>query len=351
MIPQARLLNHQLVNPLFNDPAELVKWMGAVQAQDYTMTKWAIGMRLQTPSLKAVNQAIEEGRIVRTHIMRPTWHLVPGEDLRWMLKLSAQRIRSSWESYAKGKHGISPDKYILCNDLIIKLLEENHCLTKQELAREFVKAGIIPDTSYVNLFTVRAEVDGIVCSGADKGKEPTYALLEKQVPVSKDLTIEEALLTIAQRYFRSHAPAGLQDFVWWSGLTVTEAKKAIALLNEAEGLTTCKYKDTELYLPAAYTEAEKYPKTLQLLPSYDEYLISYKDRSAVLPQEHVAKAHNNYGIFYPVIVYNGQVVGNWKKVTRKKEILVETSFFDSKLSVPQKLLKQAIERYTGFLAE
>lgn len=163
--------------------------------------------------------------------------------------------------------------------------------------------------------------------------------------------VEEALLTLAQRYFRSHAPAGLADFTWWSGLTVTEAKKAIALFNETEVLTTCKYKDTELYIPASYTETAKLPKTLQFLPPYDEYLISYKDRSAVLAQEHVARAHNNYGIFYPVIVYNGQVVGNWKKVIQKKEIKVEATFFNPELAVPQKLIKQATEQYIRFLTE
>lgn len=141
-----------------------------MQAQDYTMTKWAVGIRLQTPSLQTVNKAIAQGRIVRTHIMRPTWHLVPGEDLKWVLTLCARRIKTSWETYAKGKHGVSPEKYTRCNDLIIKILEEKQYLTKQELAQELVKAGGIGDVSLINLFTVRAETDGIICSGADKGK-------------------------------------------------------------------------------------------------------------------------------------------------------------------------------------
>ena len=142
-IPNIRLLNQQLSNPLFREPKELVSWMGAMQAQNYSMVKWAVGMRLKSATIQAVEKALHEGEILRTHVMRPTWHLVAAEDIRWMLKLSAQRIISANDSFAKGYDLDIPNElYTKAHDLLEKILCGKKSLTKQEIAEHFNRTCI-----------------------------------------------------------------------------------------------------------------------------------------------------------------------------------------------------------------
>ena len=230
--------------------------------------------------------------------------------------------------------------------LLERLLGGNKSLTKQELADEFGRAGIEADNHLIHYFLVRAETDGFVCSGVDKNKKPTYALLEERVPPVKELNREEALARLATLYFQSHSPATLPDFVWWSGLTATEARHAVALI---EGdLLAEKFDSETFYLHATCDLKARCRKVLHLLPSYDEYLISYKDRTTVMLREHHPKAFNTFGIFYPVILYNGRIVGNWKKDSKKKALAVETSLFDESFDLPEDLLKKAVDYYCSF---
>ncbi|MDU1891027.1 MAG: winged helix DNA-binding domain-containing protein [Dysgonomonas sp.] len=345
MIPTTRLLSQQLVNPSFNNPKDLVSWMGAVQAQDYKMVKWALGLRLGSATIKDVEDSLHSGEIIRTHIMRPTWHLVPAEDLRWMMLLTGKRIKAAHRSY--GYHRFIDDE--LCNkgnDHIVKILEGNNHLTKQEIGEELIKAGIAADPAHIAHFIMSAEVDGLICSGADKKNKVTYALLDERIPPTKELHKEEALTKIALRYFKSHSPASLNDFVWWSGLLITEAREAIKLI-ESE-LIKDKFSNDNLFVHQSYKECKEHEDTLHFLPSYDEYIISYKDRTAVLPLEHQPKAFTNYGIFYPIIMHKGKIVGNWKKATKKGGPIIETTFFDKKIKIDKALIKKAEEKYRAF---
>ena len=217
-IPNIRLLNQQLSNPLFREPKELVSWMGAMQAQNYSMVKWAVGMRLKSATIQAVEKALREGEILRTHVMRPTWHLVAAEDIRWMLKLSAQRIISANDSFAKGYDLDIPNEvYTKAHDLLEKILCGKKSLTKQEIAEHFNRSGIVADNHRMTRFMARAEQEGIICSGEDRGSKCTYALLEERVPPMPELTKDESLARLARSYFRSHSPAVLQDFIWCRG--------------------------------------------------------------------------------------------------------------------------------------
>ena len=347
MIKNIRQISQQLANPVFDNPKDLVAWMGAIQGQDYTMSKWAVGIRLKNPSLKAVEEAFNRGEILRTHVMRPTWHLVAAEDIRWMIGLSGKRIRNAWGSIDK-EWGVDEKLLNKCNKQLEKILEGKN-LTKQEVAIELERAGILRDTSWVNRFTLYAEAEGIICSGADKNKKPTYALLEERVAPCRVLDKDESLAKLATMYFRSHSPASLNDFVWWSGLPITEARRAIVLIEEE--IIKDRFDSQDLFIHQSHANDVALGDSLHLLPPYDEYLISYKNRIDVLDAEHHPKAFTNYGIFYPVILYNGKVAGNWKKTVKKKEITIESSFFDKKLKVNKKLLKAAEEKYIKFLYE
>ena len=325
-IPNIRLQNQQLLNPLFCQPKELVSWLGAMQAQNYSMVKWAMGTRLKSATIQTVEEALRKGEILRTHVMRPTWHLVAAEDIRWMLKLSARRIKSANDSFAKGYDlEITDELYAKSYNLLEKILCGNKSLTKQEIAEHFCCSGILveADNHRMTRFMVRAEQEGIVCSGEDKGGKYTYALLEERVPPVPEITKDEALARLARSYFRSHAPAVLQDFIWWSGLPVSEAKQAIYLI-ESE-LTAEQWNGQTWYVHEACRTRGKVSGRLHLLPSYDEYLLGYKDRTDVLPKEHYPKAFTNNGLFYPVILHEGQVIGNWSKSAKKGSASIECS--------------------------
>jgi len=346
MITNVRMLSQQLSNQQFEDPKQLVQWMGAMQAQDYTMSKWAIGIRLKQGSVQNVESALESGDILRTHIMRPTWHYVAADDIRWMLALSGERVKKAYDSYAK-RLEVTESTHTKCGKLLEKILEGNNHLTKQEIGEEFSRAGLFHDITHAHYFINRAEALGVVCSGVDKNKKVTYALLEERVAPVNALYKEEALALLATRYFRSHSPASLQDFIWWSGLTTTEARQAIRLI-EPE-LIKERFGTEEIFIHSSWHESKPVDDIVQFLPPYDEYLISYKDRTAVLNPTYNARAFNNFGIFYPVIMYNGKIVGNWKKVTKKGEIAIETSFFEKKAKINKALIKEAEKKYLNYL--
>jgi hypothetical protein len=334
--------SHQLRHPEWNEPEKLVAWMGAIQAQDYGMSKWAVGVRLKSATVGDVEAALNRGDILRTHVMRPTWHLVAAENIRWMLQLSKERLKSSGKSRDRDLE-ITEELYSKCNRHIIKILEGNRHLTRQEIGGELTKAGIAVNTSRMIHFMMRAETEGIVCSGIDKGKKQTYALLDERVPPVKALHREEALAALATNYFRSHSPAGLQDFVWWSGLSVKEAKQAVGLIQPEL------FCDGHLWIHSSscnrvYSEDNR----LHFLPAFDEYVIAYKDRTNILAVEHQPKAFSKNGIFQPVIIHNGQIVGVWKKAANKNRIEFQPSFFEE-MSLSDDRIKIATDRYEAFL--
>ena len=305
-----RLHAQQLVAPQFDDPVELIRWMGMVQAQEYGSAKWAVALRLRTLAAAPVEEALREGRILRMHIMRPTWHFIAAEDVRWMLHLSARRIRAANASFAKGNGcGLDEGDYLRCSRLLERILGGGNHLTRQQIAGELERAGMAVDAPRLNRLMMHAETDGVVCSGADRAGKPTYALLAERVPQAVDLPEEEALALLALRYFRSHSPATFDDFVWWSGLPVGQARRGVGALDGE--LLRESFGGREYLLHESWATCRKAPAHAHLLPAFDEYLIAYKDRSDVLAPEHRARAFNDFGVFRPVLLHGGRIVGRW----------------------------------------
>ncbi len=347
MITDIRLLAHQLDKPQFTNPKDLVAWMGALQGQEYTMAKWAVGIRLKNGRLSKVEEAFRKGEILRTHVMRPTWHIVAAEDIRWMQKLTGTRVKAIVESYSASYFEISPELHRQCFDMLGKILGGNVSLTKTEILEAMNQQGVKLGAHQLGHQLSYAEADAFICSGVDKGKKATYALLDERVPPTPELTKEESLARLARNYFRSHSPASLVDFVWWSGLPVTEARQAIALIDGE--MQTDKLAGEKLYVHDSCSMKPAKSKAIHLLPSFDEYLISYKDRTAALHLDHHPKAFTNNGIFYPVIVSKGQVIGNWKRTVKKDSVKVETSVFEPSFVLDEAALQKAILRYEAFL--
>jgi hypothetical protein len=242
---------------------------------------------------------------------------------------------------------ITEELYSQVNRIIQKSLEGNNHLTREAVGQAIKKAGIAVDTSRMIHFMMRAEIEGIVCSGALQGKSHTYALLDERVPLTEPLHKEEALAKLAQRYFTSHCPATLQDFVWWSGLSQTEAKKGLEAVKS--GFVAEAVNGQTYWIADAFKNAtSSVDPSVYLLPAFDEYIISYRDRKAVLPSENHSKAISNNGIFRPVIVANGQVIGLWKKSDTKNKSILLTFFEPSNILISNEI-DQAIDAFSAFL--
>lgn len=343
-IAQQRLHNQGIINTTFTKPSEVVAHLGAMQAQDYPMSKWAVGLRLPHATDESIEAAINEGSIVRTHILRPTWHLVAAQDIRWMLALTAPQVHQL-VAYMYRQLELGDALLSRSNTIIAKALEGNNHLTRAELMAELDKEGINTSELRSAHLMFHAELNGIVCSGAMRGKQITYALLDERVPTTNSLAREEALAELAKRYFVSHGPATLQDFVWWSGLKVADARAGLEMIKSA--LISENIDDQLFWFPSL---TSSFPKnTVHLLPAFDEFMVSYKDRTASLSSDNHTTAITGNGIFKPIVVVNGKVEGTWKRSVQKDKVKVETAFFNSSFDKVQ--LSSAIEQYTHFLGK
>lgn len=324
-IPLLRLLNQQLATPRFGSPAEVVAWMGAMQAQDFRAVRQAIGMRMKSPSAARVDRAFDEGLIVRTHVMRPTWHAVAAQDLRWMLMLSRESNGRAYRGYLKAT-GIefSPAVCDRAFDTLTAALSGGRSLTAAQLQPWFAECGLPHTARHIHGYLWMAENSALVCSGRLHPSQNTYALTDERIAPQPLPSREEALARLAGNYFRSHAPATLDDFLWWSGLTVTEARQAIALIGSE--LTTETHQGITYHLHHSCRTQGQMPQAAILLPPFDEYLLGYKDRTAVLPRSLQAHAFTNNGIFFPMVVHRGQLVGNWRRPTARN-VVPSFSFF------------------------
>jgi hypothetical protein len=347
MIHTIRAISHQLVNPAFENAKDTVSWMGAIQAQDYNMCKWAIGVRLKSAAISDVETALKKGEILRTHIMRPTWHLVAAEDIRWMLELCERKIKTasaSRDTYLE----ITEKLFSQTNNLITKMLEGNNHLTRGEISDNLNKSGIKTNTARMVHFMSRAEAEGIVCSGADKEKQQTYALIDERVKATKKLNKDEALAKLATKYFKSHSPASLHDFNWWSGLSIADSRLAINLIDN--DLIKEKQSTSILFMHKSVKVKPDFEEYACLLPAFDEYIISYKNRDSVIDRQYQARVFTKNGIFHPVIMHNGKIIGTWNRIINKNKVEIKKQLFDEKLKTDSELLQKSEDKYLSFLS-
>lgn len=342
-ISHQRLLNQHIDGNELNSVRSLVQWMGAIQAQDYNMAKYAIGVRLKNSTDTGIEEAINNGEIIRIHVLRPTWHFVAGEDARWMMELTAKNLHKALASNNK-KLELDEKTFSKANRIIERSLRGGKHLTRKEIMEALEKKGIKTNELRASHLMFRAETDLVVCNGIKKEKQFTYALLNERVPSSKSLTKEEALAELALRYFTSHGPATIQDFTWWSGLSVTDSKNGLELIKSK--LVFEKYKD-DLYWFSTEQTFSKNNKMI-FLPAYDEFLISYKSRHISLDTEYIPHTFTNNGIFNPVIVHNAKVIGTWKP-QYKKQILIAPHFFNKPTEKQIQLSTKATKQFGTFM--
>lgn len=345
-ISKLRLLNQKVESTTYDDVNSVISWMGAMQAQDYLYAKWAVGKRMLCATDEKVESALNKGEIIRTHVLRPTWHFVNADDIYWMLALTAPRIKATMKSRNRE---LELTKEVFTKSLCIiesELSLDTH-LTREQIAEKLKGASIKTDENRLSHILMEAELESLICSGIKAGNKLTYGLLSKRVPNKKIMSKDESLAELAKRYFSSHGPATVKDFAWWSGLAVTEAQRALEFVKPhfvSEKIGTETFFFTNINF-------EKRTNSVHLLPAFDEFLISYKDRSASLSLTHNSKAVSTNGIFRPVIIIDGQVVGIWKRTKQKAKISIETSFFVPVNKTNLELIIQEAEAYGKFLNE
>ena len=323
-----RLLNQQLAAPQFSDPAEVIGLLGAMQAQEYRLMRWAVEMRTKKPSAKAFKKAFDSGEIVRLHLMRGTWQLVVKEDYWWMLDLCAPKaiaVTKGWMH--SNKIDIHDEEYLKIRKILAHTAADKGSVTKEDFVQALAEKDITMDDHRLSYHIRMGEFTGTLCSGDLHPMKATYALAESKVGPRKTIDRDEALMSLAKKYFQSRQPATLEDFVWWSGLGINDCRKGIELLGDYLHLE--KWKRREFYLTDDCRTRGFRKGQCLLIPPYDEYLIGYKSRDIVLPAEHRHHAHNNSGIFQPIIAHDGVICGNWSPFKEDCQVSLFEGNFDA----------------------
>lgn len=340
-----RLRNHKLSSPDFKQPADVVRWFGAVQAQEFHAAKWALALRMPHTTNAAVEDAFNRGEILRTHLLRPTWHFVTPEDIRWLLQLTGPRVNVRCSSVYR-QYELDEPALKRSNRALTSALRGGKQLTRVELRAALNRAGISADDG-VRLahILLRAELDGVVCSGPRRGNQFTYALLEERVGQSKQLTGDEALAELTRRYFASHGPATLADFVWWSGLTTNDARRGIALLDRDVERTQI---GETVFWSSGFAPKRSRNIDAYLLPAYDEYNVAYKNRQVVFDQDSVSQI-TTWGALGPTVVVDGRITGIWKTTGNENSISIAVTPSRSLRKQEKLVIAKAAERYAAFL--
>jgi len=323
------------------------------------MARWAVGVRLPGSTERAVFAAMDHGHLIRTHLLRPTWHLAAAPDVRWLLDLSAPQIKARAASRDRQLE-LTEAVYARSNRLMERALRDGAELTRDEIVQRLRDARIPVDENRASHLLMRAELECILCSGASRGGTLTYAPFDHRVPASAPVPREEALAALASRYFASRGPATVEDFTWWSGLSARDARRAVESVKAS--LEVVETGDRSFFGAAVRAagrassgrgrgngDGKGNGDGVHLLPAYDEFVISYADRQAILARVHVKKAISDNGIFYPTIVADGQVVGVW---TRRKldagSTVVQASLFGRPGAAVRAGISRCVKRLSEF---
>jgi hypothetical protein len=321
-----RLAAQRLTGEPFESAVEAVRWLGAVQSQDYGGAKWGVAQRTLGATDSELDRLFDQGAILRTHVLRPTWHFVVPEDLDRLLQLTGPRILRG----LAGRHrSLELDLATVARAAAAfeAALAGGEALTRAELSSVLVAAGIRPDGQRLPHLLLCAELDGLVTSGPRRGKQFTWMLLEARAPRAETFDRAEAAGDLVRRYFRSHGPAQLQDFTWWSGLTAAESRAGIELA--AADLASEEIEGKRYWSAAGAEGAPEPDRGAHLLPNFDEYLVAYRDRSAALHADHPAGFTPPFGgILSNVVLVAGRVRGTWRKSLSRSGVEIEVSLPD-----------------------
>jgi DNA glycosylase AlkZ-like len=320
-ILRARLASQGLMTGRRGSPAALAGWFGAIQAQEYAPATWSIAIRLAQPSSAAdVEAAIAGGSILRTHVLRPTWHFVGRDDLRWLQALTAPRVLAMMRPYDL-RNGIDAPLVARSTRIIAAAIAKRGHLTRKEIAAVLAGAGIAVNSWRVGELLMHAELGAVVCSGCPRGRQQTYALVDEIAPRIVSMARDEALATLAARYFQSHGPATARDFRWWSGLNAAEASRALEMLGRGFARVRCG--DRDYVMPAGVPPAARRERpSAHLIPTYDELLVAYSESRDIVDAVGGAR-RRKWGLLLRGVIVDGELVGRWNRESPQGPLRLE----------------------------
>ena len=332
--------------PRCDRPADVVRWFGAVQAQDFALAKWSLGARLPDGTDAEVQRAFDAGLLLRTHVLRPTWHFVAPEDIRWLLRLTGPRVHAM-NAYAYRRAGLDDAAFATAHDLLARTLGGGARRTRQELAHLFAGANLPTAGFGLGYVLMRAELDGLICSGEMSGKHHTYTLLEERVPAAPDRDPDEALADLVTRYFTSHGPATARDLRWWSSLTLADIARGVRL---AGGRLCHELVDGVSYWSGWHETPATPSPTVHLVQGYDEYVVAFAQSKYALDVSGAARALPT-GTALPngVVLLDGQVAGRWRRTLTSNTLLVEVVLHRAFSPAETDALDAAAARQAAFL--
>jgi winged helix DNA-binding protein len=346
-IADLRLQSQRIAAPSSATPEEIVTHLGAVQAQDYPGALWSIALRTANATRADVEQAIADRAIVRTWPMRGTLHFIPAADARWMLELLTPRIIRG----TAGRHRqleLDDAVFRRSRTLIARALKQHPILSRGALFGVLEKGGVSTAGQRGIHIVQRLCMERMLSFGPHAAKQPTFVLFDDWIRTSRQLERDDALRTLAERFFISHGPATLRDFVWWTGLTVADAKIGLQLAQPSlERVATV---DSELWMSGERSANDASTSRAYLLPGFDELLLGYKDRSATFAPEYAGRiSPGGNGMFQSTLIFDGRVCGLWRRSARAKSVEIGASPFVPLKASQRKAFAGAAERYAHYV--
>jgi Winged helix DNA-binding domain len=340
-----RLRNLRLEGDPLPTPEAAVGWLGAVQSQDFAPAKWSLAQRTPGTGDAAVDRAFADGAILRTHVLRPTWHFVLPADIRWLLALTAPRVHALNASYYR-QLGLDDATFRGSDAVLAGALQGGAQRTRRQLAAALEGAGVELGGSRLAYLLMHAELDGIVCSGAPRGKQQTYALLEERAPPAASLAREQALAELTVRYFTSHGPATVKDFGWWSSLTAADIRQGLELAGSR--LRREAVDGVDYWVAGSPPPTRPASPTVHLLQGYDEYLVGYSQSKWVL---NLARRDlvQTRPLFNGAAILDGQLAGHWKRTVGRDTVAFEVALYEPFDDAQTKALQAAADRHGEFL--
>jgi hypothetical protein len=340
-IVRRRLHEQRLTGEPFETPAQAVAWSGAVQAQEHAEALWSLAMRVRDHTAADVQEACDRGEILRTHVMRPTWHFVAAADLRWLLRLTGSRVQAK-DAGRLRQLGLDDAALRRVHETLASTLADGDPRTRGELAALLERAGIDTTGQRIAHALIHAELAGVICSGPRRAKRHTYLPLAGRVPPAPRRSREEDVAALALRYFTSHGPATYRDFAWWSGLTIGDAKAGVAAAGER--LVAEQAGDGAAWIAAPPGDAPRERFGALLLSTFDEALVAYRDLRTV-----DGDGRPNNALLIRPVVLDGRTVGGWTRRLARREVVVDVSLRMTPDAGQRAALHAAAERFGAFV--
>jgi Winged helix DNA-binding domain len=339
-----RLFTQHLVGRKLDGPEDVVRLLAAVQSQEYAHGFWSLGMRTRGSTYTDIKSAFDEGRILRTHMLRTTWHFVAPEDIRWILAATSPRVLVAFGNHFRGL-GLDERSQRETGDLVVTLLEGGAHLTRKEIGVELQRRGISTEGERLAYIVMSAELRGLICSGPMRGAQHTYAVLDERVPPGLTYEAADARAELAVRFFAGHGPASLKDLTRWSTMTVTDARAGISAAGDR--LASMEVYGQTLWFDPAAPKPRAKPMTAHLLPLYDEALLTYPQLSFPAAPGHPHPPDEV--LFVGSVIVAERNVGTWRRMITGRKLVIETDLAPGLDEARVAAVKAAVGELTQFL--